>query len=757
MADAGKLLEFLQKQMEVQQKQHQEQMEMLKEQNQKPLTQLTTTSSRSENVNIPSFSPFDSANELWSDYWARFTTFTKVHSVPNEKKAQVFLTNQSNVNFKLLSSYATQLTAVKDVNSLTMDEIEDYMKTQFDPIRFIVRERYKFWSDLTRKPGETIPELAARIRQDAVTCDFATITDPLDEALRTRFICSVNNEAILKALFRIKNDELTFAKAISVACETEDAARVAKETVHGTKHSSDVHKVGKKSHKTTSKPAADEKKQSSNRTCMRCGTTHTGQECKHLSTTCNYCKIKGHIEAVCLKKKRDTKPIKVIYNRLQASHTVNAVNTRSNIPQLEQLVCINDRQFHFEIDTGAGDNFCSQQVWEEIGQPALSAVHCTYESATGDAIPTLGSFETVVTTPSKMSSPTSLRFTVVGDLNLNLLGRDAITTLGIDVTAMLKVQTGKPSNVNAVFDKLKADTKLQAECEQLCSNFPDLFKPELGLLKDFQLDVKFKENAKPVFCKARTVPFAVQEELNQAYDTGIKRGVWERTQFSAYGTPVVPIRKPLLPGQTKAKIRVCGDYSVTVNPYLEDHRHPVPLPEDLMRKLSGGYGFTKIDLADAYNQIMLTPESQQKLALSTHRGVLLQRRLPFGIKSAPGYFQSIMEQLTSDLNGVAIYLDDILVSGTDAQDHLNNLQALLTRLQEKGLRCRREKCVFAQPVVEYLGHLLSNCYVCVMFACDQNVASTLCGKGEVPMCGYEQDVGVYTINVMFIITSIHSS
>ena len=65
-----------------------------------------------------------------------------------------------------------------------------------------------------------------------------------------------------------------------------------------------------------------------------------------------------------------------------------------------------------------------------------------------------------------------------------------------------------------------------------------------------------------------------------------------------------------------------------------------------------------------------------------------------------------MEQLTSDLKGVAVYLDDILVSGKDAQEHLQNLCVLLRRLDEKGLRCRLEKCVFAQPVVEYLGHLL---------------------------------------------------
>ncbi|CAM1319032.1 Uncharacterised protein r2_g2717 [Pycnogonum litorale] len=66
-----------------------------------------------------------------------------------------------------------------------------------------------------------------------------------------------------------------------------------------------------------------------------------------------------------------------------------------------------------------------------------------------------------------------------------------------------------------------------------------------------------------------------------------------------------------------------------------------------------------------------------------------------------------MDQLTCDLKGVAVYLDDILISGADAADHLQNLQAFFQRLQDKGLRCKLEKCTFAQTSVEYLGHVLS--------------------------------------------------
>ena len=237
--------------------------------------------------------------------------------------------------------------------------------------------------------------------------------------------------------------------------------------------------------------------------------------------------------------------------------------------------------------------------------------------------------------------------------------------------------------------------------------FPDLFKPELGCLKDFELEVKFKADTVPVFHKARPVPFALRDDLVKGYEEGIAKGVWKPVQFNEYGTPVVPIRKAHTSGSLKPKMRICGDYSVGINDQLEDHRHPLPLPEELMQKLGGGFGYTKIDLADAYNQIQLAPESQRRLALSTHRGVLLQQRLPFGIKSAPGYFREIMENLTSDLPEVAVFLDDMRVSGQDANDHLSNLKRLLTRLNDKGLRCRRDKCQFAKPSVECLGHTLS--------------------------------------------------
>ena len=137
--------------------------------------------------------------------------------------------------------------------------------------------------------------------------------------------------------------------------------------------------------------------------------------------------------------------------------------------------------------------------------------------------------------------------------------------------------------------------------------------------------------------------------------------------FNNHGTPVVPVRKALLPGQRKPRLQICCNYLVIVNAQLETNRYPIPHPEDLIRELSGGYYFSKIDLADTYNQIKLGPEKQKRLALSAHRGILLQTRLPFGISLAPGYLQEIKDQLTIDLRAVAVYLDNLLVSGANAE------------------------------------------------------------------------------------------
>ena len=112
---------------------------------------------------------------------------------------------------------------------------------------------------------------------------------------------------------------------------------------------------------------------------------------------------------------------------------------------------------------------------------------------------------------------------------------------------------------------------MQQVCSKLRDDYSEIFKPELGCLKDFELEVQFKFDAKPIFCTPRSIPFSIQADLAQAYDAGIAKGVWTPVQLNAWGTPVVPIRKNAKPNSSKASLRVRGDYLTSVNPPLEIH------------------------------------------------------------------------------------------------------------------------------------------------------------------------------------------
>ena len=58
------------------------------------------------------------------------------------------------------------------------------------------------------------------------------------------------------------------------------------------------------------------------------------------------------------------------------------------------------------------------------------------------------------------------------------------------------------------------------------------------------------------------------------------------------------------------------------------------------------------------------------------------------------------------LDMVAVYLDDIIITGTTKEEHLKMLNLILERLQSAGLHLNRTKCFFLQPSLDYLGHRL---------------------------------------------------
>ena len=59
-----------------------------------------------------------------------------------------------------------------------------------------------------------------------------------------------------------------------------------------------------------------------------------------------------------------------------------------------------------------------------------------------------------------------------------------------------------------------------------------------------------------------------------------------------WASPTVPVMK------VDGSMRHCGDYKVTINPYLNVNQHPLPKPDDLFATLNGGQHFTRGLFAD---------------------------------------------------------------------------------------------------------------------------------------------------------------
>ena len=128
MLDIAQIVDLMQKQMDMQRLEFAKQMEAL-------INRLGPGSPApvAPAASVSSFTSFDPTLELWRNYLARFQTFFGANSIPGEKILQVFLTNQTTTTYKLLCTLAGQQSPPQDIKRPTMDDIANFMQTQFDP------------------------------------------------------------------------------------------------------------------------------------------------------------------------------------------------------------------------------------------------------------------------------------------------------------------------------------------------------------------------------------------------------------------------------------------------------------------------------------------------------------------------------------------------------------------------------------------------------------------------------------------------
>jgi hypothetical protein len=100
-----------------------------------------------------------------------------------------------------------------------------------------------------------------------------------------------------------------------------------------------------------------------------------------------------------------------------------------------------------------------------------------------------------------------------------------------------------------------------------------------------------------------------------------------------------------------------------------------------METLHKSQYFTVFDLLHGFYNLEIHHADRKKTAFSTHDGHWEFIRLPMGLKNSPSIFQRLMQIVLSGCLGAFafIYIDDILVHSKTAEEHLNNIQIILSR------------------------------------------------------------------------------
>ena len=135
------------------------------------------------------------------------------------------------------------------------------------------------------------------------------------------------------------------------------------------------------------------------------------------------------------------------------------------------------------------------------------------------------------------------------------------------------------------------------EIEALLTKY-QVFEEESGQMNTFKAILHLKSDATSRSLKARSVPIAIKA-IEMELDSLEKAGVVERVTHSQWAAPIVLVPK------RDGKLHLCGDYKVTCNPMLEADKYPLHKPDDLFATLAGGKRFTKIDLTNAYQQMIV--------------------------------------------------------------------------------------------------------------------------------------------------------
>ena len=209
------------------------------------------------------------------------------------------------------------------------------------------------------------------------------------------------------------------------------------------------------------------------------------------------------------------------------------------------------------------------------------------------------------------------------------------------------------------------------------------------------------DNTRPIKQAMRRVPVHMQDEVDRQLDLMLEHDIIQPST-SPWASAIVLVKKK------DGSRRFCIDYR-RLNDVTVKDAYPLPRIDESLDQLAGAKWFSCLDLSAGYWQVEVDPDDRQKTAFITRRGLYEFNVMPFGLCNAPATFERLMELVLSGLHWqiCLIYLDDIIIFGKTFAEMIQNLDTVLARFAQAGLKLKSQKCQLFKKEVDFLGHVIN--------------------------------------------------
>lgn len=614
-----------------------------------------------------------------------------------KQKKAILLTNLPTETYQLAKDLMAPTLLGED--SLTYNAIVERLREQLKPQKSALVARYEF-DNRARNAGETVSQYVAVLKHLAMDCKF---NDAMRlERLRDRLVSGIRDKRMMSELLKLKLEELTFDIAVAKCLAIEQSYKDV-EALQGNKASESIDllaksKPGKKlkfkrEAKLSEKRGSFSPKRAGDQSCYRCLGIHDHKSCPFKKEKCHHCNKTGHIVRACKSKKKETQvsqpPVNYVDSDDGDSDDYLASLEVNNVGDKDHVIWVNPeiqgKVVKMELDTGSAVSVLPyKQYKEHFNHVKLSKSLVTLKTYTGQKITPKGEMRCNVKFKGQEKE---LNLQVVETQGPALFGRDWLSNIQLNWGEIKTFKLSKTS-----------EGGMARKVDQLLQKYESVFSENLGTLKGYKADLKVEEGCQSSFHKPRQVPYALRPKVEAELTRLEKEGILSKVEYSEWATPIVPVVK------RNGSVRVCGDFKVSVNPVLLAEQYPLPRIEDIFANLAGGRHFSKLDLRQAYHQMEVTERSKELLTINTHKGLFRYNRLVFGISSSPAIWQRAIDQVLQGIPGTQCILDDMIVTGKTDEEHLENLESVLKRLQDAGLKANKEKCEFFKDRVQFCGH-----------------------------------------------------